>query len=38
MKIMMRIEFWYIWARIAVAEADRSVSARANFGTHHQLG
>jgi hypothetical protein len=33
MKIMMRMEFWYIWARIAVAEADRSFSARANFGT-----
>jgi hypothetical protein len=33
MKVMMRMEFWYIWARIAIAEADRSISARARFGT-----
>jgi hypothetical protein len=33
MKIMMKVEFWYVWARIAIAEADRSISARARFGT-----
>lgn len=33
MKVMMRMEFWYIWARITIAEADRSISARAKFGT-----
>jgi hypothetical protein len=33
MTVMMRMEFWYIWARIAIAEADRSVAARARFGT-----
>jgi hypothetical protein len=33
MNIMMKMEFWYIWARVAVTEADRSVSARAKFGT-----
>ena len=26
------MEFWYIWARIAVAEADKSVAARGRFG------
>jgi hypothetical protein len=38
MKIMMRMEFWYLWARIAVAEADRSISARAKFGTSANSG
>lgn len=33
MKIMMKMEFWYVWARIAIAEAERSISARARFGT-----
>lgn len=33
MKIVIRMEFWYIWARIAVAEAEKSVSARDSFGT-----
>lgn len=28
----MRMEFWSIWARIAIAEADRSASARGRFG------
>jgi hypothetical protein len=27
------MEFWYIWARIAIAEADKSASARGMFGT-----
>ena len=26
------MEFWHIWARIAIAEADRSSSARGRFG------
>jgi hypothetical protein len=26
------MEFWYIWARIAITEADKSVSARGRFG------
>lgn len=33
MKIEIRMEFWYIWARIAVAQADASADARGRFGS-----
>jgi hypothetical protein len=31
--IKIRMEFWYIWARIAIAESSKSASARSRFGT-----
>lgn len=31
--IKIRMEFWYIWARIGIAEANNSTSARSRFGT-----
>lgn len=31
--IKIRMEFWYVWARISLAEAKNSASARAKFGS-----
>jgi hypothetical protein len=30
--IKIRMEFWYVWARIAIVEANNSASARSRFG------